>query len=126
MDCPRDEQYGIMARTLFPSGARLFLGRLEGEVVSSILVCTSGSQAYYFLGGTNARGLAANAATLVMWEISCRLYESGFEVLNLGGVPARATDPDSAEHGLFRFKDGWGAAQVPCRSGTWDAKEGGS
>ncbi len=125
MDCPDAEQYQALARTfLAPNGGRVLVGRHEGKPVTAILLGVTANRAYYLMGGTNREGLGLNSASVVMWEAVRALHETKIPLLNLGGVPARAENPDSAEHGLYRFKDGWGATRCLCRSGTWTRGSG--
>ena len=119
MGLPDAAQFERLRRELVAPGAgRLLVGRIEGEPVSAVLLGVNEGQAYYLMGGTNERGLASNAATLVMWTACRTLHGEGFHTLNLGGVPARAAEPNSVEHGLYRFKAGFGGTMIPCRSGT--------
>ncbi len=120
MDYLSEERYRLLCDALAAdddSGLAV-LGHLDGEPVSAMLIATHGRRAYYLLGGTNARGLEANAASRVFWEATRTLRERGIEFLNLGGVPHDAADPSSPAHGLYRFKIGWGTTPEPCRSGT--------
>lgn len=119
MSCPRPEQYQLLAKHLIGGGgARLFVARIAGKPVSTLLIGTAQERAYYLMGGTNAEGLLHNAASLLMWQASGMLRAAGHTLLNLGGVPARAEEESSVEHGLFRFKAGFGSQQLGCRSGT--------
>ena len=98
--------------------ALVFQGHLEGTVVSSILIGLGNDQAYYILGGTNQVGLQKNAASLVMWQAIREVRRRGLRWFNLGGVPRAAADGDAIEHGLYRFKAGWGAVRWDCESGV--------
>lgn len=117
MDYLSEERYRLLCETLGDDATAL-IAELDAEPVSSMLIAKRGPHSYYLLGGTNERGLAANAASLVFWEASRRLHASGLESLNLGGTPADAADGASPSHGLYRFKLGWGTTPSECRSGT--------
>jgi hypothetical protein len=117
MSCPGDEQYRILSREFVDQGGgRLVVGVLHGQPVTSILLGEHQQRAYYLMGGSNAEGLAANSASLVMWRATQMLHEEGFQVLNLGGVPHAAEAAGHPEHGLYRFKSSF-ADPVLCRSG---------
>ena len=120
MSLPSPAQYDVLAKTFVQQGGgRLIVARIDGNPVSCILIGVGGPRAYYMMGGTSPEGLASNAASLVMWRAIELLQRDKLQVLNLGGVSARAADPESVEHGLYRFKDGWGGERVSCISGVW-------
>jgi len=114
------ERYRLLTTHFVAGGdGRLIVGRLGGAPVSTVLCGLRGSRAYYFMGGTNAAGLAVNAATLVLTRAATLLAEGGARVLNLGGVPRSAERGDDPAHGLYRFKEGFGATRVECASAKW-------
>ncbi|MSR46495.1 MAG: GNAT family N-acetyltransferase [Planctomycetes bacterium] len=114
------QQYQRLAATFVAGGSgRLFVGRKDGEAVSAILCGVERSRAYYLMGGTSAAGFECNAATLVLWRAATLLAERGVTELNLGGVPRGAETEGHAQHGLWRFKEGFEPRRVECRSGTW-------
>lgn len=118
MTLPRPQQIEEMHKSLVvPGEALVFQGRYQGEVVSSILVGLGGDQAYYLMGGSNEAGLRLDAASLVLWRAMNEARRRGIRWFNLGGVPAEAERDGSPEHGLYRFKDGWGAVRWTCQSG---------
>ena len=120
MEVVDPEQLEAMRKSLLAAGdAFLLLGHLGERVVSAALVGTGSGGSYYLLGGTDAEGLRHNAATAVLWRAVTLARERGAHWFNFGGVPASAADPAAMEHGLFRFKEGWGADRRSCRSGTW-------
>ena len=120
MELPDAQQYQRLAATLVASGGgRLFVGRQDGVAVSAILCAVERSRAYYLMGGTSAAGFECNAATLVLWRAATLLAERGLAELNLGGVPRAAESEGHAEHGLWRFKEGFEPRRVECCSGTW-------
>ncbi len=53
------------------------------------------------------------------WRIMCHLTGAGFTTYNLGGTPATARLHDDPQHGLYRFKSGFGAEIVSRRSVRW-------
>jgi hypothetical protein len=122
MDLPDPESYARLEKSFVAGGgARLFVGRKEGTPLSAVLCGAHGTRAYYFMGGTSPEGFECNAATLVLWRASDLLAQRGVASFNLGGVPRSAELAGDAQHGLFRFKEGFGATRIECRSGTWTA-----
>jgi hypothetical protein len=121
MSCPPESRYQLLATCLLEQGrARLYVGTTgDGEEVSAVLIDVHGDRAYYLMGGTDSRGLAVNAASLVMWEAVRALRAEGLAELNLGGVPQHAEASSALEHGLYRFKDGWGGERRDCLGGVW-------
>ncbi len=120
MSLPEAQQYERLGRCFVGGGSgRLFVGRKDGAAVSAILCGVEGSRAYYLMGGTSPAGFACNAATMVLWRASVLLAERGVVEMNLGGVPREAEQEGHAEHGLWRFKEGFGPRRVECRSGVW-------
>jgi lipid II:glycine glycyltransferase (peptidoglycan interpeptide bridge formation enzyme) len=120
MELPDADHYRRLAETFVAGGgARLIVGRRGGAAVSAVLCGLNGARAYYYMGGTNAAGLEVNAATLVLTRAATLLATSGARVLNLGGVARAAEAADHPAHGLYRFKEGFGATRVECASSTW-------
>ena len=121
MKLPDATRYRALARTVVADGgARILVARLDGRPLSCLLIGELGPRAYYLMGGSSPEGLTLNAASLLMWRASGLLRERGVDHLNLGGVPAHAEEEDAVEHGLYRFKDGFGARRFLCRSGVLD------
>lgn len=75
---------------------------VEG-VVSSILILTSRTGAYYHSAGTTPAGMASGASHLLVSEVASMLRADGIEVFNLGG---------GSSEGLHRFKSGFGTERV--------------
>ncbi|MBL8840937.1 MAG: GNAT family N-acetyltransferase [Planctomycetes bacterium] len=125
MALPEAEQYERLQRCFVGAGSgRLFVGRKEGQAMSAILCGVEGPRAYYLMGGTSAAGFECNAATLVLWRASVLLAQGGVVELNLGGVPREAETAGHAEHGLWRFKEGFAPRRVECRSAIWQRGNG--
>ncbi len=120
MDAPDADRFRRLAEIFVArGGGALIVGRRDGRPLSAILCGVATRRAYYLIGGTSPEGFECNAATLVLWRASELLATRGVATLNLGGVPRDAEQPDHPEHGLFRFKEGFGAARVECCSGIW-------
>jgi lipid II:glycine glycyltransferase (peptidoglycan interpeptide bridge formation enzyme) len=101
-----------------PWGLQLF-GAVEGEeVLSAALIGWAGARAFYVTGGSTPAGYESAAAFWMHWSIMLRLREAGLQVYNLGGVPADAAEEGHVQHGLFRFKRGFGGSPVACGGGS--------
>lgn len=123
MELADAERYRLLETTFVAGGgARLFVGRIGRAPVSAILCGLHGVRAYYFMGGTSGAGLEVNAATLVMTRAATLLAEAGARLFNLGGVAKSAGLESDPAHGLYRFKEGFGAARVECASAKWTSR----
>jgi len=95
------------------SRAELFVaGRDGNDVAAGCVFARFGGRAYYLLNGATDEARTAGATPLILAEAISRLYAHGIERINLGGTPAAARDPESADHGLYSFKLGLGAEPV--------------
>lgn len=96
------------------SGAgRMYQARLEGRVLSSILVLRSPAAGYYQTAGNSPEGLSVGASHLLVYRVGRMLQRESAEVFNLGGV---------SEHnpGLVRFKESFGAQAVELEAAEFD------
>jgi len=83
------------------------------------LVGWANRRAFYLIGGSTPAGYARDAAQWLHWRIMCALADMGFTHYNLGGTPVSAVNSGDPAHGLHRFKTGFGADVVSCRSVGW-------
>ncbi len=105
-------------RGLLEAGVgRLYVAQDAGRPIVGWLFGTFGASAYSLLSGDDDRAHETGAVSLLLTHALSDLADRGFETVNLGGVDASASDPDSSEHGLFRFKAGLGAEPMPCEGG---------
>jgi len=79
---------------------------VEGDVVSSFLLLTSRTKAYYASAGTTRRGMDIGASYYLMWKTIQFLCGKGIVELNMGGVP------EEYREGLALFKTRFGAKEV--------------
>ena len=96
---------------------RLYLARLGDEDVGGCFFGVEGRSAYYLFNGSNATAREVGAMPLMLLRAMSDFSEEGIDRINLGGVPASASDPSSPDHGLYAFKLGLGAEPVICRGG---------
>jgi hypothetical protein len=87
--------------------------------LAAALVGWANRRAFYLMGGSTQAGYERDAAQWLHWRIMCTLADTGFTHYNLGGTPASAVNPGDPSHGLHRFKTGFGAEVVSCRSVGW-------
>lgn len=94
--------------------ARMFLGRLEGEVICGAISFALGPQAWYVYGASANAHRNVMPNHLLQWEMMRWARAQGCGVYDMRGV-AREVVPgedDSRLHGLNRFKRGFGAEYV--------------
>lgn len=98
------------ARMVVESGAGvIYQACLAEEVLASVLILLAQRGAYYHSAGNAPAGMKAGASAFLVASIAEALAHENKEVLNLGDAR-----PDNA--GLYRFKSGFGARQVPLAS----------
>lgn len=114
----REASYELLWETLVAAGrASVYLAEKEGEPIASVVIGRCGLKAYYLFGGATPAGLALNAPKGLLWfAIQCE-YEQKVREFNLGGMAASAAQPASLDHGLYKFKSGFGATERSCISG---------
>ncbi len=109
--------YRVVMRTLLAAKAiRFWFVEREGRPLSGMGVLTFGPWAYFLVGGTSHAGYASHAAFALFGRVIDRLTAEGIRELNLGGITPDAEDPAHMDHGLYRFKAGFGAAATRCRT----------
>jgi len=96
---------------------RFFSAVFDGEIVSTSLFTLFNGIVYHMLSGANDTALKTNASKLLLWHAIKSYREAGARIFNLGGCKADATEPESSEHGVYRFKKNFGAHLVKCASG---------
>jgi hypothetical protein len=79
-----------------------------GETLSAIGIMRFARTAFYLIGGTTRTGYERQAAYAMFAHIIQQLIADGVTELNLGGTGISARDESSPEHGLYRYKSGFG------------------
>jgi len=102
-----------------PWGACVFGAWCAGELLAAALVGWGNKRAFYVQGGSTVPGYQRSAAVWLHWRIMAALAEHGCAVYNLGGTAAGAEQSGHPEHGLYRFKAGFGARMASCRGARW-------
>ena len=109
------DDYETVMRAYLAQGAiRFWFVRREGRTLSGVGIMTLGPWAYYFLGGTNQEGYGCGAVFALFGHLIPYLASQGVTELNLGGMAVGAEQKGHIEHGLYRFKTGFGARVVRC------------
>jgi hypothetical protein len=107
----------LSTEVLASQRARCYVAVREGTPIASAVVGRCGRHAYYLYGGATPAGLAINAPKGLLWFAIRQEFEFGVRCFNLGGMSTEAESPTSLDHGLYRFKSGFGAEKRVCVSG---------
>ena len=114
-----EEQYRrTMVAWLRAGGIRFWFVARDGRPLSALGILVFGSRAYYLVGGTAAEGYQLRAPFAAFGHVIRELGAAGVTELHLGGVPAGAAEDSHPDHGLYRFKRGFGGEPVA----AWDAR----
>jgi hypothetical protein len=114
-----EEQYRrVMEAWLYADGIRFWFVERDGRPLSALGILIYGARAYYLVGGTAAEGYQVRAPFAVFGHVIRELCGAGVRELHLGGVPAGAAEDSHPDHGLYRFKRGFGGEPVT----VWDAR----
>ena len=100
-----------------PGRVHVYIAESDGLPIASAVIGCCGAKAYYLYGGATLLGLSLNAPKGLLWFAIQNEYEQGVREFNLGGMAASAAQPDSVDHGLYKFKSGFGASERTCISG---------
>ncbi len=82
---------------------------LNGQTLSAIGTMQFGQTAYYLVGGTTPDGIERQTGFAMFANTIQRLITEGVTEFNLGGTSFQAREEGSSDHGLFRYKSGYGA-----------------
>lgn len=107
-----------------PWGMTVWSAWHDRTPLAAALVGWANRRAFYLVGGSTATGYERDAAQWLHWSLMCWLADGGFTHYNLGGTPASASNAGDPAHGLYRFKTGFGAEVVSCRSVQWTLRAG--
>jgi hypothetical protein len=113
------ESFAAGLGVLCDSGrGKLFLCEQDDQALAGCFFGVFNGSAYYLFGGSSEAGRQDGAMHLCLYTAIETLGENRITRVNLGGVPANASDPQSPDHGLYRFKMGFGPEAVGRRSHT--------
>lgn len=100
-------------------GGTVYAAYDDDRLLSAAYVGWGGARGFYVSGGSTQAGYDAKAAFWMHPAIMADLATRGFEEYNLGGTPAGARENGHPQHGLFRFKSGFGPERIPCTGGIY-------
>jgi hypothetical protein len=106
---PVESYRRTMAAYLEARAIRFFFASRNGVLLSGIGTLEFGDSAYYLVGGTSAEGYTCKAVFALFGHTIERLIGQGCSELNLGGVGVEVQDEGHVDHGLYRFKAGFGS-----------------
>jgi lipid II:glycine glycyltransferase (peptidoglycan interpeptide bridge formation enzyme) len=100
-----------------PGRARAYFALKAEAAVSAVVVGTCGPRGYLLYSGSTSDGLNTHASKGLLWHAIQTEYERGIREFNLGGMAEIAAREDSVDHGLYRFKRGFGGEERICTGG---------
>jgi hypothetical protein len=100
---------GFHAALLQYGAADLFQARVEGELLTSILILRSATSRYYHSAGSSKHGMELGSSAFLVAALAEMFAAEGLATFNLGGAVAD-------EEGLWRFKTGFGGEQRQLQS----------
>ena len=112
---PVESYRRTMAAYLEARVIRFFFASRRGAPLSGIGTLEFGGSAYYLVGGTSAEGYTCKAVFALFASTIERLIGQGCSELNLGGVGVDVQDEQHVDHGLYRFKAGFGSTVLTLR-----------
>jgi lipid II:glycine glycyltransferase (peptidoglycan interpeptide bridge formation enzyme) len=96
----------------------VFVAYMEDRPVSFAVITTFDQKATYVYGASNFEGYEANAPAKLMWEAIEYFRSRKFALFSLGEVPQSGENESDIDHGLYRFKSGFGGERKVLCSGT--------
>ena len=108
----------VMSAYLAQRAIRFWFVMRDRRPLSGAGIMTFGPRAYYLLAGTSQAGYECGASYAVMGHLIPYLITHGVRELNFGGMAVGADAEAHIEHGLYRFKTGFGANVIRCYTAT--------
>jgi CelD/BcsL family acetyltransferase involved in cellulose biosynthesis len=104
--------------TLVNAGVGRLIGTcVNGAIVSASLFTCFNGLVYHTLSGHSREALQSQAPTFLLWETIKRYRMEGAKRFNFGGCSVDAVNEDSAEHGVYVYKEAFGGEIIKCTSG---------
>lgn len=106
--------YRLLHRRLTRPG----IGRLYGlydqnsALLSLAYMLEVADTAFYMIGASSPAGYRMNASLRLFWDLAEHYQARGYQRLHFGGAPAEAVSEQHAEHGVLRFKAGFGIEPI--------------
>jgi hypothetical protein len=98
--------------------ADLIGARHDGKWVSVSLYTKMNGLAYSTLAGHAPEAYELNAYTLLLWSTMRHYREGLYRRMNIGGVPASASEESSPNFGLYGYKAGLGGIREACATAS--------
>ncbi len=116
----REEAYYLEVWRRFISAgmADALIAEVDGQLVAGVMLFHFGKRAWYLYGMSSPLHREKMPNNLLQWEAMRLASSKGCEVYDLWGAPDVFDESDSM-FGVFRFKDGLGAAVIRT-AGAWD------
>ncbi len=86
----------------------------EDKVVGIVLISIFGEKCYYHRAYHSDEGFKLNSPVFLISKCIEFAKQRGATTFNIGGVAASAENEADPEHGLFQFKNSFGAKQQKC------------
>jgi lipid II:glycine glycyltransferase (peptidoglycan interpeptide bridge formation enzyme) len=114
---PHSEAYfeAIWSRFLAKEFARVWIAELNGEPVAAENFGVYKKAAIYWTGAANAKGLGAEANSLLQWKAMQWMMRNGIEWYETGEAFPQA--PDGKSKGISNFKKSFGGSLYPYYKG---------
>jgi hypothetical protein len=80
----------------------------DGTLLSVAYMLEYGGLSFYMIGASSPEGYRLSASMRLFWDMARSYSDQGFRYLHLGGVPTAALAEEHEEHGVYRFKHGFG------------------
>ena len=103
-------------------GMRCYAAFRDDVALAAVLVGWCGQRGFYLIGGSTPEGYQVSAAVWLQWRVMADLCTMGVRFYNLGGTPVEAEAAPHPQHGLYRFKTGFGGTAVTCRGMRWELR----
>jgi hypothetical protein len=84
----------------------------DGALLSLAYMLEVDDTAFYMIGASSPAGYQQSASLRLFWDLAEHYQSKGFRTLHFGGVPAAAASEAHAEHGVLRFKAGFGVEPI--------------
>jgi hypothetical protein len=91
---------------------------VDEEVVSAGLFTFFNGLVYHNLSGHDRKAFETQAPTLLLWEMIKKYRKTGAKKFNLSGCKATAANENSPEHGVYTYKEAFGATPIECYNGS--------
>lgn len=89
-----------------PGYARLFLAKLDDQIIAGTILLKIGDKAWYLYGASSNAARNTMPNYLIQWEMIKWSKAQGSNLYDFRGVPGNLTE-DNPLYGLFRFKKGF-------------------